>query len=85
MVGTGRCCLRALALALLTVACSRAESETIEELEAAGALPKLDRTDSLTGTDSDQNGVRDDIDAFIAREYPSEPERKELSGKGTCE
>lgn len=66
----------ALALALLAVACSRAETETIEELEASGAVPMLDRTDSLTGTDADQNGVRDDIDAFIAREYPLEPQRK---------
>ncbi|OQX66609.1 MAG: hypothetical protein B6A08_19615 [Sorangiineae bacterium NIC37A_2] len=66
----------ALALALLAAACSRAESETIEELEASGAVPKLDRTDSLTGTDADQNGVRDDIDAFITREYPLEPQRK---------
>lgn len=66
----------ALALALLAAACSRAESETIEELEASGAVPKLDRTDSLTGTDVDQNGVRDDIDAFVTREYSSEPEWK---------
>jgi hypothetical protein len=65
-----------LALALLAAACSRAESETIEELEASGAVPKLDRTDSLIGTDVDQNGVRDDIDAFITREYPLEPQRK---------
>lgn len=39
---------------------------TITALERAGRLPALDRTSSLAGTDADGNGVRDDIDAYIA-------------------
>lgn len=49
------------------------DKSTIRQLEAEGKLPKLDRTDTLTGIDEDQNGVRDDIDAFIKLNYP-EPE-----------
>lgn len=35
----------------------------------------LDRTDSLTGIDADANGIRDDIDAYITREYPDPAQR----------
>lgn len=41
------------------------QKQAIVQLEETGQLPKLDRTDSLTGIDQDQNGVRDDIDAYI--------------------
>jgi hypothetical protein len=37
----------------------------IAALEANGTIPKLDRSDSLTGPDLDGNGVRDDVDAWI--------------------
>jgi hypothetical protein len=40
--------------------------EKIKALEASGALPKLDRSTSIKGPDQDLNGVRDDIDAWIA-------------------
>lgn len=33
--------------------------------QASGAIPVLDRSTSLLGTDADGNGVRDDIDAYI--------------------
>ena len=40
--------------------------------------PMLDRSDSLTGTDANKDGIRDDIEAFIdALEVP-EPVRKAL-------
>ncbi|WPB56487.1 hypothetical protein [Xylophilus sp. GOD-11R] len=39
--------------------------EQIEALEKSGRLSRLDRTDTLEGIDSNNNGVRDDIDTFI--------------------
>lgn len=38
----------------------------IKALEASGALTKLDRSISIKGPDQDLNGIRDDIDAWIA-------------------
>lgn len=44
---------------------SNAFSESRLVAEKTGAIPVLDRTTSLLGTDADGNGVRDDIDAYI--------------------
>jgi hypothetical protein len=41
-------------------------AQTLQSLAAQGKLPQLDITNSLTGTDANGNGVRDDIDAYIA-------------------
>ncbi len=41
-------------------------SKAINTLEANGTIPVLDRSDSLQGPDINNNGIRDDIDAFIA-------------------
>ena len=38
----------------------------IQALERSGAVPALDRSASLTGPDANNNGVRDDIEAYIA-------------------
>ena len=40
--------------------------EQLAELENAGELPSLDRSTSIAGPDTDRNGIRDDIDAYIA-------------------
>ena len=40
--------------------------------------PMLDRSDSLTGTDTNQSGIRDDIEAFIDALEVTEPVRKAL-------
>ena len=45
---------------------TRTAAETIRAMEAAGQLPVLDRTATVTGIDGNGNGVRDDIDAYIA-------------------
>ena len=42
--------------------------EKIQALEASGKLPALDRSESISGPDVDANGVRDDIDAYIAKQ-----------------
>lgn len=40
--------------------------EQLEALEKAGELPALDRSTNIAGPDADRNGIRDDIDAYIA-------------------
>ena len=40
--------------------------EQIQTLEDSGKLPKLDRSTSIAGPDTNNNGIRDDIDAWIA-------------------
>jgi hypothetical protein len=41
-------------------------ASAIANLENTGQLPSLDRSTSLTGPDSNGNGVRDDIEAYVA-------------------
>lgn len=40
--------------------------EQLAELERTGVLPALDRFTDIAGPDTDNNGIRDDIDAYIA-------------------
>ncbi|WP_146052305.1 hypothetical protein [Diaphorobacter sp. LR2014-1] len=47
----------------------------ITALEAAGKLPKLDSSANLLGVDSDNNGVRDDIDNYINKMFDLPPEK----------
>ena len=54
-------------------------AEKIAKMESSGELPKLDRTDTVAGIDADQNGIRDDIDAYIQKTYPTEEQRKAVS------
>ena len=49
--------------------------EAFAQLEARGELPVLDRTDTIAGIDANQNGVRDDIEAFI-NSLPDTPVQK---------
>lgn len=79
--------LLALLLPVLLVACGgggggsavAAEPATSQQqlavLEANGSIPKLDRSSALAGTDADGNGIRDDIDSFIAANYKNPSER----------
>lgn len=46
---------------------------------ASGALPTLDVTASVTGTDVDNNGVRDDIDTIIAKQTDTSVQRAALT------
>ncbi len=41
--------------------------------------PELDRTDTVAGIDGDDNGIRDDIDAYISRTYTNEEQRKAVN------
>ncbi|WP_326526464.1 hypothetical protein [Dokdonella sp.] len=49
--------------------------EQVSALETSGFIPQLDRGTSLTGSDANSNGVRDDIETFIAKTYSTEPRR----------
>ena len=53
--------------------------QTIQALQAAGKLPVLDVTSSLTGTDSDNNGVRDDLDTYIGGRTDTAIQKKALT------
>lgn len=44
-------------------------------LEEAGEIPRLDRSDDLSGPDTDQDNVRDDIGAHIDQHYTNEAQR----------
>jgi hypothetical protein len=75
------------ALTLLLTACGSGQPSSemqaslasqIEALERSGKLPKLDRSSDIKGPDADNNGVRDDIDAWIAVQPITEPQRKAL-------
>ncbi len=44
----------------------RGMKEQLAELEKAGELPALDRSTDIAGPDTDRNGIRDDIGAYIA-------------------
>ena len=58
-----------LLLSLFLVGCGGEPEQIIADMEASGDLPVLDRTDSVAGIDSDNNGVRDDIDNYINKTY----------------
>ena len=51
-------------------------AEQIKALEASGQLPKLDRSSDIRGPDNDNNGIRDDIDAWIAAQPISDEQKK---------
>jgi len=51
-------------------------AKKITELEASGALPKLDTSNTIAGPDLDRNGIRDDIDRHIEQQsYTPEVKR----------
>ena len=50
----------------------------VAALEANGTLPILDVSDSLGGTDANNNGVRDDVEAYISAQPDSTPQRAAL-------
>lgn len=52
--------------------------QALASLEANGSLPKLDRTDALLGIDSNDDGVRDDLAAYIDSLPDTEVQKKAL-------
>ena len=62
-------------------AASPALAQRIEQLERKGGYPILDRADDIAGPDTNKNGVRDDIEAWINTLNVTEPQRKALMQK----
>jgi len=54
---------------------TQAAKEKLVALEASGAIPKLDRSNTLAGTDANSNGIRDDVETLIAHNYTSSAQR----------
>lgn len=46
-----------------------------QTLEASGQQPKPDRSPDIKGPDTDNNGIRDDIDAWIAAQPITDPQK----------
>jgi hypothetical protein len=63
--------------ALLCVACGGHE----RDLSASSVIPKLDRSSDIAGPDTNQNGVRDDIEAWISAQPVNDGQRKALMQK----
>lgn len=53
--------------------------DQLNALQKSGGLPTLDISASVAGTDANQNGIRDDIDAFIAARPDSAGQKAALS------
>ncbi|MEO6965106.1 MAG: hypothetical protein ABI076_04315 [Acidobacteriaceae bacterium] len=53
-------------------------AQILQSLEAQGKLPTLDTTQTLQGTDSNGNGVRDDLDKYIAALPDTAAQKKAL-------
>lgn len=81
--------LLSLSTALLLSACRADENseanntalittvgQAILAAEANGTIPKLNHDDTLLGPDTDGNGIRDDIDAYIATLPYTEVQKK---------
>ena len=50
---------------------AKTPKEQVVALETSGAIPKLDRGNTLVGTDANANGVRDDVEAILTSNYTS--------------
>jgi hypothetical protein len=50
-------------------------SEQLVQLEQEGKLPALDRSASVAGTDANGNGVRDDVDNWLAHRFTDTQQR----------
>jgi hypothetical protein len=53
-------------------------AEAIKASEATGRTPSLNRDATVSGPDTDGNGVRDDIDAYIASLPDTTPQKSAL-------
>ncbi len=59
-----------------TPASAQTPKQRVQALEDSGSIPKLDRSASVAGTDADSNGVRDDVDSYIAANYTSATQKR---------
>jgi hypothetical protein len=64
-----------------TTASPASLKDQIAALERSGAYPALDRSSDIAGPDVNQNGVRDDIEAWINAQPVNDGQRKALMQK----
>ena len=57
---------------------AREAAAKIARLEKSGQIPKFDQSTSIAGKDANGNGVRDDIEAYIAVQPLSDVQKKAL-------
>lgn len=57
----------------LVIGCT--EDGKLKVSESLVYKPKLERSESLVGTDANKNGVRDDIEKHISKKYPNPEQR----------
>ena len=50
-------------------------ADSIGALEDSGEIPKLDRSPDAGGPDTNNDGVRDDVETYIQANYSTEPRR----------
>ncbi|MEO6803412.1 MAG: hypothetical protein ABI197_09245, partial [Granulicella sp.] len=53
--------------------------DTLRNLQASGVLPTLDTSSTIAGPDTNSNGVRDDLDTFIAALPDTAAQQKALT------
>jgi hypothetical protein len=75
---TGPAAAEALAEGTGTAPPAPTLKERIDSLERSGVVPPLDRSSDIAGPDANQNGVRDDIEAWINAQPVNEGQRKAL-------
>ena len=51
---------------------------TILALESSGKSASLNRSESIAGPDANENGIRDDVDAFIGKQGYTSPKLKSV-------
>ena len=56
-------------------------SQQIKALEVSGMLPKLDVAKDIKGSDQNQNGVRDDIEAWIETQPMTDVQKRAATQK----
>ena len=54
--------------------------DALSNMEASGATPALDRSTSVAGPDTNANGVRDDVEAYVASLADSATQKRALLG-----
>jgi hypothetical protein len=69
--------IMAAAVFLLT-GCNSDSNTSGDGKRPSEEIPTLDRSANLTGVDDNQNGIRDDIEAYIVENYSDEEQKKAL-------
>ncbi|MDR1554698.1 MAG: hypothetical protein LBS39_01570 [Campylobacteraceae bacterium] len=65
--------------AFLMAGCNSDGGNSSQEVKKpSDEIPVLDRTDTIAGIDEDGNGIRDDIEEYINKNYSNEGHRKAM-------